>query len=467
MHIFFSGIGGTGLGPLALIASQAGYSVSGSDKQDSQYIQYLKQHGIPDIEIGQSVEHIQAMHQREPIDWFVYSSAVAIENPDAPELRFCHAEHIKSTKRDVLLNAILKDKGLNLIAVAGTHGKTTTTAMAIWLMKRLNIPVSYSVGAKMSFGDMGEYHPDSQYFVYEADEFDRNFLAFQPLISIITGIDWDHHDIYPTREEYQQAFKQFTSQSEYNIMWQEDAEKLSLQASDKVIIIDKDERAIHEQLKLAGKVNREDAWQVAVALQPISGRPITELLAALDAFPGVSRRFEQIATRLYSDYAHTPPKIRGTIETAHEVAKEDETQHKVIVVYEGLHNTRQHFIKDELKTLFDDVGYLYIVPTYLAREDKTLPLLTPDKLKDLLSDKAKAKTSAAALDADLEKIIKDHLAAEDVVVCISAGGGGSLDEWLRKTFVTNPVPAPSDQENVLKVPHDQAKGTQSSQPNSL
>ncbi len=458
MHIFFSGIGGTGLGPLALIAHQAGYRVSGSDKQDSQYIQYLRNHGIPDIEIGQSVEHIQAMHEREPIDWFVYSSAVAIENPDAPELRFCHAKHIKATKRDVFLSAILADKHLNLIAIAGTHGKTTTTAMAIWACKQLSIPISYSVGAKMSFGDMGEFNPDSQYFIYEADEFDRNFLAFQPLISIITGIDWDHHDIYPTREEYEAAFKQFVGQSEYTIIWREDADKLGLTSGEKVIIINKDDPVIQERFTLAGTVNREDAWQVAVALQPMSGRPIEDVISVLNSFPGVARRFEQILPHLYSDYAHTPPKIHGTLGTAAEVAHMDERHdHKVVVVYEGLHNTRQHFIKDELRTLFDGVDYLYIVPTYLAREDKTLPLLTPDKLRDLLSETTRAKSAAATLDPNLEKAIRGHLAAEDIVVCISAGGGGSLDEWLRRTFLGEQpsTPAVSDNQTLI-INHEQS-----------
>jgi UDP-N-acetylmuramate--alanine ligase len=430
MHIFFSGIGGTGLGPLALIAHQAGYSVSGSDQQDSQYIHYLREHGIENIEIGQTVEQIEAAHARDPIDWYVYSSAVAIENPEAPELRFCQAEHIKHTKRDVLLNAILADKNLKLIAIAGTHGKTTTTAMAVWLFKSFNIPISYSVGAKMSFGEMGNYDPASQYFVYEADEFDRNFLAFQPFVSIITGIDWDHHDIYPTREVYEQAFNQFIAQSSRALLWTDDIYKIANTGNTVPEIVDKADPNIDSMLHLPGIVNREDAWQVAAALQPIIGLPLERLVLALDAFPGVSRRFEQIIPNLYSDYAHTPPKIRGTLQTAREVA----TSHPVVVVYEGLHNTRQHFIKDELKNLFDDVGSLYIVPTYLAREDKTLPLLTPADLKNLLSEAAQAKTSTAALDSGLEKRIKDHLAEGDVVVCISAGGGGSLDEWLRKKF---------------------------------
>ena len=89
MHIYFSGIGGAGIGPLALIASESGYTVSGSDKQDSQYIDYLREHGITNIHIGQTKEIIQKVHEETPIDWFVYTSALPLENPNAPELLFC------------------------------------------------------------------------------------------------------------------------------------------------------------------------------------------------------------------------------------------------------------------------------------------------------------------------------------------------------------------------------------------
>src|SRR5450631_4348908 len=129
MHIYFSGIGGAGIGPRALVARQAGYEVSGSDKQASSYIEYLKKHGIDNIVIGQSEANIARIHRQKPVDWFVYSSAVAIENPDAAELAFCREQDIKVSKRDELINLILQEKKLQLIAVAGTHGKTTTTAM--------------------------------------------------------------------------------------------------------------------------------------------------------------------------------------------------------------------------------------------------------------------------------------------------------------------------------------------------
>ena len=429
MHIFFSGIGGTGIGPLALIAKQAGYEVSGSDKQESSYINYLRDQGINDIHIGQSGDEIEEVHHRQPIDWFVYSSAVAIEQPDAPEFVFCRNQGIRMSLRDELLNLILKEKNLKLIAIAGTHGKTTTTAMMIWLLKELNIPISWSVGAKIPFDDMGHYDPQSEYFVYEADEFARNFLAYHPTLSVITGIDYDHPDIYPTRDIYNQAFIQFLDQSQRAVMWQADTKTLALVPTMERLVLDAQEPAINKYLRLAGQVNRWNAWEVAQAVVLQFGAAINHSIALLNAFPGVSRRFEQLTGRLYTDYAHTPPKIRGAIQIAQEIDKDN-----LVVVYEGLHNTRQHFIKDELKHLFDPAKQIYIVPSYLAREDPNLETLTPDKLKLLLSPEAEAKCTPSQLDETLENNIRQHLDTGDLVLCLSAGGGGSLDEWLRLTF---------------------------------
>jgi len=426
MHIFFSGIGGSGIGPLALIAKQAGYEVSGSDKQHSDYVAYLQKQGIDAIHIGQSKEAIHKLHSKHPIDWYVYSSAVAIENPNAPELTFCNENNIKSTKRDDLINFIIKDKKLKMIAIAGTHGKTTTTAMLIWLYKQLDIPISYSVGAKISYGAMGEYNPDSHFFIYEADEYDKNFLAFQPHTSIITGIDWDHPDIYPTRQQYQEAFKQFVAQSNHVVMWQEDAATLKLAQNKHHFVLDANDQQI-QQIKLTGLVNRKNAWQVMHAIHELENVPTEKLLALINKFPGLSRRFEQIAPDIYSDYAHTTEKIRGALQTAREVAGDN-----FIVVYEGLHNTRQHFIKKDLAIIFSDVKKVYVVPSYLAREDPNLPLLTPKDIARIIAPSAPAE--AALLSDQLKHTIEKHLRNGDKVLCLSAGGGGSLDEWLRQQF---------------------------------
>lgn len=425
MHVYFIGIGGTAIGPLALIAKQAGYDVSGSDKQDSNYVAYLRSQGIEDISISSDAVHISAAHKKKPIDMVVYSSAVSIENPDHAQLTFARQNSIKTVKRDELLNKIISDNDLKLVAIAGTHGKTTTTAMAVWLFKQAGIEASYSVGAKIPFGDMGHFSKQSEYFIYECDEFDRNFLAFNPYMSIITGIDHDHHEQYPTKADYQDAFKQFLSQSKNRILWQDDAVKAGLSGDGNTTVLNESD-SILNTLSLPGIVNRKDAYQVIYAVNKLSGKPIEELVSYMNKFPGVSRRFEKITDGLYSDYAHTIPKIKGCIQLAREVSD------NFVVVYEPLTNRRQYFIKDEYKTLFKGVKKLYWVPSYLAREDPTQPVISPQEFIDGIDEPAAKE--AAELNDSLKTAINKHLEAGATVVCLSGGGGGSLDEWLRTNF---------------------------------
>lgn len=431
MHIYFSGIGGTAIGPLALIAKQAGYEVSGSDKQDSQYIEYLRKKGITNIHIGQDVETIQQLHDKTPIDWFVYSSAVAIEK--APELEFVQQQNIKHSKRDELLNKILEDKRLKLIAIAGTHGKTTTTAMAIWLFKELGIPISYSVGAKISFGDMGQYDQKSEYFVYEADEFDRNFLSFEPFMSLIVGVSWDHHEIFPTREDYQEAFKEFIAQSNQTFIWEDDVQYLELLTSSSVTALrpeDKLNTLTINMLSIPGLYNRLDAWLVINAVHKLTGKDTETLVKIMNRFPGLQRRMEQIVSGLYSDYAHTPEKIRGGLSAALELADKNNTD--VVVVYEPLTNRRQHYMIDDYKDCFEGAKKVYWIPSYLAREDPDQRVIPPAEMISHLSDPSIAEPMER--DVELKKIIQKHLDNGDMVVAMAGGGGDSLDEWVRKEF---------------------------------
>lgn len=429
MHIYFSGIGGAGIGPLALVAKQAGYEVSGSDKQMSSYIEYLQTQGVTTIHIGQATEDITAVNADNPIDWIVYSSALPMENPNHPELVFARENGIKATKRDEFITQFLADKNLKMIAIAGTHGKTTTTAMTVWLMQELGMPISYLLPAKTSFASLGKYDDKSEYFVYECDEYDRNFLAYNPALSLITGIDWDHPDIYPTREEYNEAFHEFINQSERSYIWESDAAYAGIKSSNTCTIIRSEDYPFST---LAGAVNRQNAALVAQGVLSLTGRDdVRPYFDILNRFPGVSRRFEQLAPGLYTDYAHTPPKIAGALQLGKEVAGD-----RLVVVYEGLHNTRQHFIKDDLKHLFDGVSKLYIVPSYLAREDEALALLSPADLRNLMSEETQAHTTPSQMNDDLKKAISEHLESGDTVLCLTAGGGGSLDDWLRTTFVS-------------------------------
>ena len=431
MHIYFSGIGGAGIGPLAEIAMKAGYEVSGSDKQNSSYIEALKKDGITDIHISQSYETIEKVHSQHPIDWLIYTSALTIEQPNSPEIRFAKDNNIKTSKRDELINTIIQDKRLLLVAVAGTHGKTTTTAMIVWLCKQHNIPLSSLLPAKTNFGPMGAYDKDSRFFVIEADEFDRNFLYFDPWLSVITGVSWDHHEIYPSRDDYQQAFNDFIHQSSSSLIWQDDANYLNINSTSiKGLAIHDPSDPQISSIRLKGLYNRLDGWLAVNAVSKISDIPESDLFDSLNYFPGLSRRMEQIEKNLYTDYAHTPEKIRAAMSVAKEMAIEK--NQSVIVVYEPLTDRRQHYMINDYKDCFDGASQVYWLPSYLAREDKSVRVLPPSELIARLSDPTVAQP--AEMDDGLKRTIDAHLSKGDMVVCMAGGGGGSLDDWLRQNY---------------------------------
>jgi len=430
MHIYFSGIGGAGIGPLAEIALQAGYDVSGSDKQMSSYIKALNQMGINNIIIDQSYQAIAKAHQQKPIDWLVYTSALTLEQPDAPELKFAREHNIRISKRDEFINKIVDDKNLSLIAVAGTHGKTTTTAMIVWLCYQFNIPISYLLPAKTSFGPMGCYLEESTYLVIEADEFDHNFLHFKPFISVITGVSWDHHEIFPTRKDYKQAFRTFIDQSQQSLIWQDDRLYLELPLNNKIYSQSPDDKMI-KKIRLTGYYNRLDAWLALQTVLRLCDTPINKLIEQLNLFPGLSRRMEQILPNLYSDYAHTPEKIRAAMSVAIELAKQ--TKQSIVVVYEGLTNRRQHYMINDYGDCFMGAAQVYWLPSYLAREDPNQRILPPSELISHLADPTIA--IPAYRDAGLKRTIRSHLEKGDMVVCMAGGGGNSLDDWIREQFL--------------------------------
>jgi UDP-N-acetylmuramate--alanine ligase len=427
MHIYFSGIGGAGIGPLALVAHQAGYEVSGSDMQPSQYTEMLQQKGVS-LHIGQTKEQLVAAHQAHPIDWMVFSSAIFYTNPNHPELLFAQENNIKYSKRDEFLNVIINEHNLQLIAVAGTHGKTTTTALAVWILSQLGIPVSYSVGAKIGSASneplpMGHFDPQAKYFVYECDEFDRNFLSFKPYLSVITIVDWDHHDIYPTADDYKQAFRQYINQSQTTFIFDRDAQYLDIQPTEQISIVGLQNEQIGS-IKFPGLHNRQNAWLTAQALCNKLQLDEERVLEAINRFPGVSRRFELIAPNIYSDYAHTPEEVTATLQLANELSDQ------VVAVYEPLTNRRQHYMQDLYHNVFESVKKVYWLPSYLAREDPNQTILTPEQLIAKLSTTTNAQ--ATKRDDNLLKTIKEHARAGDLVICLAGGGGDSLDEWLKK-----------------------------------
>lgn len=405
MNIYISGISGTGMGPLALMAKQAGHTVFGSDRSAGPIVPELEKENI-EFEIGNQDGSFLEKHD---VDWFVYTSALP---EDHPELKMAREKGLKCTKRDEFIDFLVKELDLKMVAVAGTHGKTTTTSMIIWACKELGIPAAYLVGTTLGFAESGKYEKGDKFFIYEADEYDRNFLKFHPWLSCITFVSYDHPDIYKTEEEYKEAFVQFESQSGKIIRGGE----------------------TDQSLTLAGQARREDATTAFKAIKEMVNeaeilKTDEQILTCLNKFPGVGRRFEKIAEGVYTDYAHHPEEIEATIEIANEES-ERLGRKGVVVIYEPHQNTRQHEVKDGYKNVFEKAKKVFWLPTYLTREDTSLAVLTPeDFIKDLVDP---GIAEAAEPNEDLEKRLKNLVKDGYLILLMTAG---PADSWLRKIML--------------------------------
>ena len=408
MNIYFSGIGGVGIGPLAMIAHDAGHRVQGSDPSESDMVRRLSERGIP-INKKQQGAFLQVCNNMHPIDWFVYSSALP---DDHPELVMARMLGLRMSKRDEFIVDFLEKTGLKLIAVAGTHGKTSTTSMLVWAFKQLDIPVSYSIGSTLSFGESGYYSPESEYFVYECDEYDRNFLHFHPYLSIITSIDYDHPDTYATAEEYIRAFEQFISQSTSTIMWRHDGAVIT--GDDNWLL--RDDEVL--PLSLPGAHNRQNGTLVAKALERLEVPG--DHTKAIESFPGVDRRFEKLLPGLYTDYGHHPTEIAATLQLARELSDH------VVLVYQPHQNVRQHEVRTLYTDCFEDAETVYWLPTYLSREDPHLEILTADQLTENVTNIDSIYSTD--LDDELWEIVQK---ARDDDKLILFMGAGSIDAWVR------------------------------------
>lgn len=419
MRIFFSGIGGVGIGPLALIARDMGYEVIGSDANISRYTDLMVSQNI-DVLTPQSAQNVEQAHNKHRLDWFVYTAALPKNHP---ELKAAKKLGIKISKRDEFINELIKSKNLKLIAASGTHGKTTTTGMLIWLMRELGQPVSYSIGTNISFGPSGQYQEGSQYFLYEADEYDRNMLKFNPFISVISSVDYDHPDTYPTPDDYLDAFRQFISQSHCTFMWKEDAEKIGGLPQGVVHSYGAEEDL--DAIGLAGH-NRKNAFLAIKAIQSVSPKNgYSQLAEIISRFPGTERRFEKLADGLYTDYAHHPAEISSTLDMAQELNKD------LVVVYQPHQNLRQHEIykTNAYKGVFDKAAKVYWLDTYLSREPNDLTIITPDEL--IQSGQIK-NAEPAEMNEELKQTVKHHLLNGQLVIVM---GAGDIDAWARENLI--------------------------------
>lgn len=394
------------MGPLALMAKDAGLEVAGSDLMAGAVTNELINSGIKVCLGEQNGEFMKARAKNDGIDWFVHTAALPA---DHPEMQLAKKLKLKISKRDELISYLVKKLKLKMIAVAGTHGKTTTSAMIIWGAKQMGLPISYLVGTTLPFAEAGHYDPKSQYFIYEADEFDRNFLNFKPWLAVIPVVTYDHPDIYPTVEDYQAAFSQFEKQSEQVIHGNE----------------------IDSGLTLAGEARRFDATLAIDALERILPKKLLgsnhkKLVKIMNEFPGVGRRFEQVSEGYYSDYAHHPEEVKATVEIALEEADKRGLK-GVIAIYEPHQNLRQKELAKDYSDALVGVKKVYWLPTYLTRENTEKGILSPADFIQHLENKKDAEV--AKLDDDLAKKVLDWHDKGYLILLMTAG---PADAWIRK-----------------------------------
>ena len=422
------------MGPLALMAKEAGLEVCGSDLHEGAVSGELRRAKIPFVtdddeeyvkgrggvqrggSLAQDGEYLKKW--LDEVDWFVHTSALPA---DHPELVLAREAGMRVSKRDELIAYLVEKMGLKMVAVAGTHGKTTTTSMITWAALQLGMPVSYLVGTTLPFAEAGAYNPDSEFLIYEADEYDRNFLRFSPWLAVITVATYDHPDIYPTVEDYQAAFEKFRQQSEEVI------EGNSIEDS--------------SEFELAGVARRIDAELACQAIlrmaeeidfQGPSGGPLMreEVVAVLNEFPGAGRRFERVADGIYTDYGHHPEEIAATVEIAKEEAKL-RGRKGVVMVYEPHQNTRQHEVRSGYRKAFSGVSHLYWVPTYLTRENPKLKVIEPREFIAGLEPLSKAVAEPAELDEKLASALRKWHERGYLVLLMTAG---PADAWFRKIW---------------------------------
>ena len=390
------------MGPLALMAKDAGFEVLGSDLAKGAIYEELADAGI-EVSVGeQDGEFLKK--NLEGLDWFVYTSALPENHP---ELLVAREAGVKCTKRDDFTAFLVDKLGLKMVAVAGTHGKTTTTSMIVWASLKLGMPVSYVVGTTLGFAPSGAYHKGDEYFVYEADEYDRNFLKYHPWLAVITCVSYDHPDIYPTEEDYKAAFEQFRDQSE------------------NVLEVAEDGKLETGSFKLAGEARRSDATlamgAVVMMRQKVTG--FKKVINVLNEFPGVGRRFERLADGIYTDYAHHPEEVKATMDVAREQAELDGLN-GVVVVYQPHQNTRQHEVRDGYLHAFDGAKKIFWLPTYLTRENPKLGVLEPEELYKGIDVAETVELNDGLFDEILEWRDAGYL-----VILMTAG---PADGWLRE-----------------------------------
>ncbi|HET6998833.1 MAG TPA: Mur ligase domain-containing protein [Solirubrobacterales bacterium] len=358
-RLHFIGIGGAGMSGLALVCARLGATVSGSDRSDSSYMERLRRAGLEPA-IGHDAVNLPEGAE------VVVSTAIGADNPELALARERGGEPIH---RGALLAELCAEK--RLIAIAGTHGKTTTTAMAVWALRALGADPAFFIGGEVpGLGEEGAAANagwgEGEWVVAEADESDASFLELRPEIAVVTNVEMDHHTRWGSLAELHGAFRQFLSTAT-GVALPADGSLDDLTTVRCRIGFDAELPGLPDlHLQVPGRHNRVNA-RAALAAIELAGLDVGAAATALVDFPGVRRRLELKGkrgdVRIYDDYAHHPTEVRAALSALRELRPD-----RLIAVFQPHLYSRTKILGEEFGaalTLADEVAVLDVYP---ARE---------------------------------------------------------------------------------------------------
>ncbi len=438
-HIHLVGIGGFGLSAIARVLLGKGFIVSGSDLQRNELTDELAEAGAT-IYIGHSADNWKGA------DALLVSSAIPLENPEVVSAK---EAGVPVVKRADLIGDLMSDS--YGIAVAGSHGKTTTTGMIAQILVEADLDPSVIVGGVLPLFGTNGHAGNGIHFIVEADEYDYMFLGLRPTISIITNIEFDHPDIFPTVDAYRSAFEQFAHLTpEYGmlIVCADDANALELangksppgvnvetyglgtamwravdlrqnQLGGLDFLIQRDEDTVGlARLRVPGEHNVLNAL-AAIVVAVNLGIEFNTIRKALANFNGIGRRFQIIGEAgdvvIIDDYAHHPTEIRATLAAA----RQRYADRRIWAVWQPHTYSRTKRLQDEFATSFNDADIVTVLDIFRSREKDTLGI--------------DANTVAEAIEHDntghfggVEETVSyilDRVRPGDVIITLTAGDG--------------------------------------------
>ncbi|MGA8987719.1 UDP-N-acetylmuramate--L-alanine ligase [Aeromicrobium sp.] len=433
--VHFVGIGGAGLSAIARIMSQQGLAVSGSDTADSAVVQALRAEGITCF-IGHDAAHL------EGIQTVIASTAVREDNAEIVEAQRLG---LRLWPRSAGMRALMADR--RTIAVAGTHGKTTTTAMLTCALIAAGAKPSFAIGAQVASLGVNARLGRGDLFVAEADESDGAFLHYSPEGAIVTNVDADHLDNYGTIEAYAAAFDEFVAsiggflvldvddegaraligparERELEVLRVGFDEEADLQGRDLVIegststfsasLHGVDLGPVH--LAVPGAHYAKDAL-LALGAGLLDGHHVDLLVAGLAAYTGADRRMQLLGSaaevRVYDSYAHHPTEIRADLAAARAIAAGD----RLVVAYQPHLVSRTRLYGVEMGEALSAADRVVVADIYLAREDAD-----PTVTAALIVDAVDGPPASAGGPVDgLAQVLLSELRAGDLLLTLGAG----------------------------------------------